>query len=84
MKNNISQMTTTNTPTAPYPFYEVYHNQIAKWPYVLDGITNAICEVLSSHWAIGEDLGLYVDNGRSRMMSNHKILMDNYDNFFNR
>lgn len=28
LKNNISQMTTTTTPTGPYSFHKIFHNQI--------------------------------------------------------
>ena len=61
MKNNISQMATTTTLTGPYPFHEIFHNQIAKWlPYVLESLTNSIFEVLNRGWSVGVDLIFHV------------------------
>ena len=61
IKNNISQMATTTTLTGPYPFHEIFHNQIAKWlPYVLDSLTNSIIDVLNRRWAVGVDLIFHV------------------------
>lgn len=40
MKNNIKKLTTS---AGLYPFYEILHDQTAKWlPYVRDSLTNSI------------------------------------------
>ena len=58
MEDNIYKMTIMTTLTAPYPFHEIFHNQIAKW--LFDRLKNSIFEDLNRHWAVGENLAIHV------------------------
>ena len=79
---NISQMTTTSTPTGPYLLQEIFHNQIAKWlPYILDGFTNFIFGSLNQRWAVGVDLVSHVTT-KVKNVLNHKISVANCNNPF--
>lgn len=72
IKDDISQMITTTTPTRSYTFHEIFHNQITNClPYILE--TSRIPS--SSSWIVGK---YHLTPKKKHKVSNHKILVANY------
>ena len=83
MENIISEITTMSTPTGPYYFQRIFHNQIAKWlPYILDSCTNFMFEVLNRSGCWRRSYLLRDSKERSHKMLNHKISVVNCDHLF--